>query len=42
MAPAPLQTQVAVLKEQTNTLHNDLSEIWFVFISGTSINYSWE
>jgi len=27
MAPAPLQTQVAVLKEQTNTLHNDLSEM---------------
>ena len=27
MAPAPLQTQVAVLKEQTNTLHTDLSEM---------------
>jgi hypothetical protein len=27
MAAAPLQTQVAVLKEQTSTLHNDLSEM---------------
>jgi len=27
MAAAPLQTQVAVLKEQTNTLHSDLSEM---------------
>ena len=27
MAAAPLQTQVAVLKEQTNTLHTDLSEM---------------
>ena len=27
MAAAPLHTQVAVLKEQTNTLHSDLSEM---------------
>ena len=27
MATTPLQTQVAVLKEQTNTLHADLSEM---------------
>ena len=27
MANQPIETQVAVLKEQTNTLHNDLSEM---------------
>jgi uncharacterized coiled-coil DUF342 family protein len=27
MANQPIQTQVAVLKEQTNTLHSDLSEM---------------
>ena len=27
MANAPLTTQVAVLREQTNTLHGDLSEM---------------
>lgn len=27
MARQPIETQVAVLKEQTNTLHSDLSEM---------------
>jgi len=27
MANQPIETQVAVLKEQTSTLHNDLSEM---------------